>query len=781
MQCFSRRLPLLSFLCAAGWLAFGSRAAAQVVISQIYGGGGAATKIYGQDYVELFNRGASPVSLAGWSVQYASATGTSWEVTALSGSIAAGRYYLVGESIGAGDPLPTPDANGSTPLSNNSGKVALVATTAALSGGCPVAGTVDFVGYGSADCSEGGAAAPTLTALSAGLRRFSGCQDTNQNSADFESGAPLPRNSASPTNTCAGGPTPTPTPTATPTPPPTPTPTPTPTPSPTPTPTATPTPPPTPLPGGVVVSQVYGGGGAAGATFSSDFVELFNSGSETVSLEGWSVQYASATASTWHVTDLSGTIAPGRYYLVGESSGGSGAALSAPDATGSIPMAASTGKIALVDNQTPLTGLCPSASRAVHDFVGYGGAAVCFEGSGPTSSPGGNASAHRLHSGCQDTDQNAFDFALAAPVPRNSGSPTFSCSAVPIATPTPTPTSVVPEKLVVDRSAGPDSDGNGVFEPGETVSVEPSWRNHADVPQALSGVASELEGPEGATYTIVDEAADYGAIGGDFVGSCNDTLDCYSFQITAAVRPSTHWDAAFTETPSGGHGPAARTLHLGDSFTDVPRSQPFYVKIETLLHAGITSGCAPGAFCPAEEVSRGQMAIFVAKALARGAENIPVSGKIHGADYDCSDGGASLFSDVEPTDVFCKHVHYLAAENVTLGCDATHFCPEEPITRDAMASFIAKALVAPAGALGVPTIYSDPDTGREYSCAVASPNVHFTDVPAGTSFCKHVHYLWAHNVIAGCGATSYCPGDLVRRDAMAKFLANAFQLPLYGP
>jgi hypothetical protein len=339
----------------------------------------------------------------------------------------------------------------------------------------------------------------------------------------------------------------------------------------------------------------------------------------------------------------------------------------------------------------------------------------------------------------------------------------------------------VPQKLVVDASAGSDSDGDGVFEPGETVSVEPAWGNRTDVPLALSGLASELDGPDGAEYSIIDDHADYGAIGGQLAGSCHATPDCYSFQITAAVRPATHWDAAFTETPSGGHGPVARTLHLGDSFTDVPRSQPFYVKIETLLHSGITSGCAPGQYCPSDALSRGQMAIFVAKALARRAQNIPASGKIHGADYDCSAGGASLFDDVAPTDLDCKHIHYLAAENVTLGCDATHFCPDDPIARDAMASFVAKALVAPAGALGVPTIYSDPDTGREYSCAVGTPNVHFTDVPAGSFFCKHIHYLWARNVIAGCGATSYCPSEPVRRDAMAKFLANAFGLTLYGP
>jgi len=95
--------------------------AGSVVISEVYGGGGNAGAPFKNDYIELYNRTASPISLAGWSVQYASATGNTWQVTALSGSIAPGRYYLVGESAGTscsglpcGVDLPTPEATGTT-------------------------------------------------------------------------------------------------------------------------------------------------------------------------------------------------------------------------------------------------------------------------------------------------------------------------------------------------------------------------------------------------------------------------------------------------------------------------------------------------------------------------------------------------------------------------------------------------------------------------------------------------------------------------------------------
>ena len=65
----------------------------------------------------------------------------------------------------------------------------------------------------------------------------------------------------------------------------------------------------------LVVSQVYAGGNA-GATFTHDFVELFNRGATAIDVGGWTIQYASASGTTWQATALSGSIQPGRYYLV---------------------------------------------------------------------------------------------------------------------------------------------------------------------------------------------------------------------------------------------------------------------------------------------------------------------------------------------------------------------------------------------------------------------------------------------------------------------------------
>jgi predicted extracellular nuclease len=168
-----------------------------VVVSQVYGGGGNTGATLTNDFIELYNPTAAPISLAGWSVQYGSAAGVTWQVTSLAGSIPAGRYYLVQQAAGAGGttPLPTPDATGSIAMSATSGKVALVSSTTALSGSCPTGGSiVDFVGYGgAASCFEGSGAAPDLTTTTAALRAGGGATDTDSNTADFAAGTPIPR------------------------------------------------------------------------------------------------------------------------------------------------------------------------------------------------------------------------------------------------------------------------------------------------------------------------------------------------------------------------------------------------------------------------------------------------------------------------------------------------------------------------------------------------------------------------------------------------------------
>jgi len=154
-----------------------------------------------------------------------------------------------------------------------------------------------------------------------------------------------------------------------------------------------------------------------------------------VNLTGWSVQVATATGTSWSVTNLTTTsLAPGQYYLIQEAVGAGGTTnLPTPEATGTIAMSATASKVALVNTTTALTGSCPTGA-GIQDFVGYGSTANCFEGSGPTPAPSNTNAVLRNNNGCTDTGQNALDFTAGAPNPRNTDSATNPCliSLIPL-------------------------------------------------------------------------------------------------------------------------------------------------------------------------------------------------------------------------------------------------------------------------------------------------------------------------------------------------------------
>jgi endonuclease G len=174
-----------------------------VVISQIYGGGGNSGATYTNDYVELYNPSTTSFNLTGWSLQYASSTGSGWGTGTqpLGGIIAPGEYYLVSLASGGavGQPLPAANIIGEVNLSGTAGKIALVRNGEALSGNCPLndSDIVDFVGYGSgADCSEGATKAPTANSTQAIFRNSDGKTDTNVNGSDFAVQFASPRRTA---------------------------------------------------------------------------------------------------------------------------------------------------------------------------------------------------------------------------------------------------------------------------------------------------------------------------------------------------------------------------------------------------------------------------------------------------------------------------------------------------------------------------------------------------------------------------------------------------------
>lgn len=214
---------------------------------------------------------------------------------------------------------------------------------------------------------------------------------------------------------------------------------------------------------GMVISQVYGGGGNSSATYNQDFVELFNRSTATIDISGWSVQYASATgpggAGDWAVTTIpaSTTVAPGKYFLIALATGATGGALPTPDLTNTaVNMSGSAGKVALVNNAVALNGTTACSSATVVDVIGYGSTATCSETS-PFITTGidNTKSIFRKMNGCTDDNNNSTDFEILAVSPRNSASAANVCGA---ASPVLTATALTAfGNVCINTTAGPNS------------------------------------------------------------------------------------------------------------------------------------------------------------------------------------------------------------------------------------------------------------------------------------------------------------------------------------
>ncbi len=174
----------------------------------------------------------------------------------------------------------------------------------------------------------------------------------------------------------------------------------------------------------LVISQVYAGAGSAGAPYPANYVELFNRGQSSTSLDGWSLQIAAGDGMPWSVIRLKGKIPPGGYYLVGPSGKGSGRQPEA-DLTASYKLDPARSHIVLLSSAARLNGVLP-CSDALVDQVGYG--PVSFVERQPLAQPLGTRAAVRKQNGCRDTNDNAADFVLAAPAPRNAKSPLKPCA-----------------------------------------------------------------------------------------------------------------------------------------------------------------------------------------------------------------------------------------------------------------------------------------------------------------------------------------------------------------
>ena len=255
----------------------------------------------------------------------------------------------------------------------------------------------------------------------------------------------------------------------------------------------------------VLISQVYGAGGNSGATLNADYIELYNRSEAAVDLTGWSVQYASASGASWQSVPLAASLAPGKYYLVKLAGGTTGSALPSPDATGTINMSGTQGKVALRNSTATFTGSSPVGQNGLQDFVGFG-TANAYEGSGAAPAASSTAAIFRGAGGAVDTGDNRNDFSTGAPNPRNAS---FGSVVAPVVTSPTTASGTVGQSFSYQIAANnsPTSFSATGLPAGLTVNTStglisgtPSSAGTSTV--AISAINSAGTGPGTVTITI---------------------------------------------------------------------------------------------------------------------------------------------------------------------------------------------------------------------------------------------------------------------------------------
>jgi hypothetical protein len=358
----------------------------------------------------------------------------------------------------------------------------------------------------------------------------------------------------------------------------------------------------------LVISQVYGGAGCGTvgcSTYKRDFIEIFNRGTESLSVNGWSVQYSASIGETWQVTFLPNVVVQaGRYLLVGEQTGANGVNdLPTPDASATIAMSATAGKVALLNTTTLLSGACP-VSSSIRDFVGYGGTTNCNEGGANAGAPSTTTAAVRNDSGCADTDNNGLDFTANTPGPRNSTAARHQCPPAPCLSPPFSDVQVSHPfcsqiKWLTDNAIATGY-GDGTFRPSASVTRQAA----AAFLARLAGAS--LSNCHSAPFSDVPIEHPF----------CREITWLTQSGITTGYGDGTYRPLAVVSRQAiaaflarlAGATPAACS---SPPFSDVPTTNPFCPQIRWLVENGVATGFGDGTYRPGVAVTRQAIAAFL--------------------------------------------------------------------------------------------------------------------------------------------------------------------------
>ncbi|HTS25108.1 MAG TPA: S-layer homology domain-containing protein [Bryobacteraceae bacterium] len=266
----------------------------------------------------------------------------------------------------------------------------------------------------------------------------------------------------------------------------------------------------------------------------------------------------------------------------------------------------------------------------------------------------------------------------------------------------------------------------------------------------------------GCTYSLSPVSASFGAQSGSGTVSLATATGC-SWAASAAAAWITIGSAAagsgpgsiaYSVTANSAPAPRAGSITAAGEainiiqsgtdpaapFADVTAGSPYADYIRLMSFYGITSGCSTTSYCPDASVTRGQMAVFIVRALSRGG-SFPYS-------------NTPYFVDVPASHPFFQYIQRMKDLGITAGCGGANYCPDSPVTRGQMAVFLVRGV-----------------TGNDFTF---TSQPYFTDVPAGHPLFAYIQKLRDLGITSGCSATAYCPDTPNTRAQMAVFLNRAF-------
>lgn len=179
-------------------------------------------------------------------------------------------------------------------------------------------------------------------------------------------------------------------------------------------------------------------------------------------------------------------------------------------------------------------------------------------------------------------------------------------------------------------------------------------------------------------------------------------------------------------------------VNTPELFADVPANHIFFDYITMMRTTGLTSGCTATTYCPDRTITRGEISVFLVRALyGLGDFNFPAT---------------PYFTDVPSNHVFFRYIQKIRELGITLGCTDTSFCPDDLVTRATGATLVVRARLATSSQFGNPV----------------TPL--FTDVPFGDTFFAAIQKAKQLGITSGCTATTYCPGNYLTRGQAAVFV-----------